>query len=688
MRPWLKRIREWKVSLGPRRVAAADFDAGRLTLVLAEQTRRGVHIRQALGVELPPSLERDNPMALGEFLGQTLRDLRFGEAQLAMCLPRSQAVLKSLTLPPGTPDDQMASMVAFQVEKDLPFRAEDAVIDFTVESHYDAAGCGDSGTQGVEVLVAAVRVATVDFYRKIAEAAGAGLDRLELRPYCNLRCLSACRDRQAGENLALVQVVAGEAEIDVICAGSLSFSRSAAVNAGAPGAVASLTAEVARSLQSYLAVARNVTLDRLAVAGQSGLETELARQLADRLGVDGKVIDLTDSLRLDRMLVNSSSFISTLGLALHDSCQAIAPFNFVDPKRPPIRRDVKKIRSMATLAGGAVLLVGLLAADWLYLDGKDKQIRSLTAESNRLKKERDRIAVLGKRVDAIDDWVDGQRPWLAHWALLSSLLPPADQAYIGVMATSASGVISFDIHVTSDQALADMRKRLEDAGYEVRTGQVQRDQGRFGYIYNAKVDVIPGPKQKIDVGSIKLASRPADDTTGPLSFSRRGEGWGRSGGRGEDARSSSPSPASTASSTTPASGTAGASPAQPAADQPSVFGWGEIRKGPDALKGLSGQSVAIKGRLSGRQRNEYVLPHASEQEYVCYELRRPGGYERFPLYFRKGSPALERWERNKENERYTGDEGVTIRGRVWYVSDRKGNRWWPAAAMIVDGIED
>jgi len=50
----------------------------------------------------------------------------------------------------GRLETERPAMVRYQVEKELPFRVEEAVIDFALESHYDSNGTVDAA--GLQVL--------------------------------------------------------------------------------------------------------------------------------------------------------------------------------------------------------------------------------------------------------------------------------------------------------------------------------------------------------------------------------------------------------------------------------------------------------------------------------------------------------------------------------------------------------
>ena len=105
--------------------------------------------------------------------------------------------------------------------------------------------------------------------------------------------------------------------------------------------------EVVRSLQSYMGVARGEGIEALMLAGGTGIETEVAESLADRLGVPCEVLDLSSALQLREAAPAASGVVSALGLAVGQGDAAAPPFDFLNPKRAPVERDLTKTLTVA-----------------------------------------------------------------------------------------------------------------------------------------------------------------------------------------------------------------------------------------------------------------------------------------------------------------------------------------------------
>jgi len=512
-----------RISSGPKRFAAVDVDGRQLRIVYAERVGTRARVLKLAAVAIPEGLDIEKPEEVGVLLGSALKDMRLRNVGVLMNVPRTEAVLKPVSLPPGTPQSDLASMIHFQMEKELPFRLEEAVIDFTVERHTDvgAAVGGQAGEkpeeESTEVLVAAVRLPVVDHYRRIAEAAGVSLLRLGLRPYANVRCVEACTRRSAKETVLIVHFGAEETEIDMLVGTSLSFSRSAAVKIPARDAdpheladsVRQVAMEVVRSVQSFESVEVG-GIDMILVAGGTGVETIGAEELAERLGAPSELFNPTAALGLGAV-ENPSAFISALGLAIGHCSREQLPFDFLAPKRPRVERDWPKITKVGVAAAVILGVVAAVTAGTLHLGEKRAALQEVQNEYNQKNKTKRNLLRVKKRVDTITEWREVGRDWLTHWAYLSSVFPPCTDAYISALKTSSDGSMTFTIKARENKVITDIGMALTEAGYRFQPGRVVTTNDEFGYPYSADVRVYVADDQAIDLTSVEPPERPKDD---------------------------------------------------------------------------------------------------------------------------------------------------------------------------------
>jgi len=512
---------------GRGRCVAIDYDRRQVRLVVFESVRKATSILALHAVPVPSEVDVADPSSLGGFLKTVVDKLHLRGARALLCVGRAQAVLKSLLLPPGTDAAELPSMVQFQVARELPFAADEAVVDFIRGAHWDTEPAGEADG-GTTVLAAAVRLPVVDAAVQVCTDAGLKLHRLGLRPYANMRAVYRCVRVRAGERVLLVNVTSDEAEISVMRDESLEFSRVATVpsvvaDAGeAPdeglraASVRRVIAEVTRSLQSFHAAEPGAEIHACLVAGATGLETELVAALSERLGVPCEVFDPSGGFSV-RSGADVSAFGAALGLVA--SADQDVPFDFFNPKRPPKKRDVRKIKGMAIAAGVAALLLGTVVARSMFLSGRQEIVEKRSEQRKTLKAVNKQLKTAERRAEEIRRWQGAEIEWLDQLAHLANTLPGAkDLVLTGLQCRGTKVTLAGKV---KEPALARFSEALmKIAGYDAlqKTKRPARDRH---YDKQFTMDVLISPGAKPIVTTTSPTGRPARPAMGPARTTRK-----------------------------------------------------------------------------------------------------------------------------------------------------------------------
>jgi len=702
-----------------RRFVAVDFDSRRVRVVSARRAGTRADILKCHSVEVPADLSVSDPAVFGPFLHKALKKLHLAGRPVLMSVPRSQAVIKPLSLPAGTPEAEVAAMVHFQVDKELPFRVEDAVVDHILGGGHYGGADGHASADGVNVLVAAVRLPTVDYYRRLTESGQFRLLRLGLRPSAAACCVRACNeagpgagDTNDGEHnasVAVVHVGFDEIEISVLQGGSLSFTRSVNVKSTPPLAssrpadtlppiplvganVTSATAasaspeasspppavspgpsvvmaapEIARTLQSFQALQRHGQIVTVLVAGETGIEDELVDALTARLKTTCRRLSTGALVR--KGTPPDDAMAAALGLALGHASGEFE-FDFLDPRRPVVVRDAKQTKLAVGVAAGFLLVAGLLAANYMFLEGKDDQLRAASESVLKLKKQDEELKKIAAQATAVENWARGRQDWLAHWAFLSDLLPDAKSVYLqNLSVTPASNVqaklkgtkdepvatLSFTLRARDREIITDITSLMQDAYGHTPSG-IDPCDDQFGYMHQTRfsltvpqdmIRLVPPP-----MSEIPYTYRPEDDGSA--------ETFGRKG----------------ASMRNPAPAAVNPNASAPAA-APSSFRevrFDDVRRDTELLKQLSAEPapLALMGRLVAEANPKAFVPSASSATHLTFRLEenrgqrggRGGGSGRFVyVYVLKDSAAAKEIQRRGEY----GVQRVRVEG-VAYVT--------------------
>ena len=525
----------------PRHFVAIDFDSKSVRIVHARRTGKITSIDTLYSNPMPEDLDLDDPEATGKFLALTLKDFSknsktaLGRCGVLMSVPRRKAVLKPLTLPPGTRPEEMASMVRFQVEKDLPFTPEESVIDFTITSHLDLAEStnGHEQTVGVGVLVGAVSTEVVDHYRRIAEAAGIKLRRLGLRPYANMKCVDACVRRAEDETVMSVHITSNETEINVLKGNSLAFCRSAVVRVPSGEAdrqrrsVELVVQEIVRSVHSYSSAQHHGEITAVLIAGGTGIESPVLKGVEGKLGIQCELLSPAAALDLPTR-GNASAYSATIGLAIEHQGQDL-PFDFLNPKHPPVRHDIRKTRAIIIAAAVVLLLSAVAMARSFYLGGLEEALAGYKSREKKLKETTTNHAALTRRVKTIDAWLKARTNWVDHLALISQLAPSCQDLYLrSSFKTERKGTITFKAYAKGHQVLDDFKVHLAEEGYNPQSkGSGPSDRG--DYTHSEEITLTVKPGMPVDLTRHKHVPRPADDDSARVLRDGGSSGGSRSG---------------------------------------------------------------------------------------------------------------------------------------------------------------
>jgi type IV pilus assembly protein PilM len=509
-----------------RRLLSLDWDQHAVRLVLVGLRRGRMRLIRALAVPLPAELDQSDAEAMGGFLRRVIGQQRLHAPRAMINIPRDQAVLHTLTVPPTPPED-LPALVHFQIVKELPFAQSEAVVDF--------AGTGQqTSDQSSDVLVAAVRNEVLQHCLRICRHAGLKVERVGLRPYANLAAVARTMDGGVRGQVLFVDVGPTLTEIDLIAAGQLAFSRAASVGITPliePGAAPThqaldaetkqtldqLLVEVTRSIEAYRAAKPGAVVDQVVVAGSSGLEHHLAEALAKRFRAPARFFNPAEALGMPSEAGAAMvSFSAPLGLALGHSEPGLLRFDFLHPKKAekPGARRAKLIPRVAAVVALFSLAAGVAYGQW-YL-GKREQLHRAQEQVRSLRARLEKAKTLQELVAAACEWRDGEVIFLDELLAVTEAFPDTTDAYLANYRAGESPVIRMQVRAIGNQFGNELAKRLNETGwYDATPGKSIEGSGQQRFNYTADIKVTrnkaPMAERKRENGLTQpAADEPAD----------------------------------------------------------------------------------------------------------------------------------------------------------------------------------
>ena len=493
-------------------IAAIDLDGDTLRVVHASGQGAGARVNRIESAKLEiPADKKDQAAAVGAALKSALESLKSKPKEVVQALPRGQVVMRPLQVPMVADVRELASIINFQIAKDLPFRIEEAVVDFKVLRAIDIPATAEGEAQKrLEVLVGAVKSDVVQFHREVARIAGLKLVGLGLRSIAAAHYAIRCQSSDAP--FLLVSVRAEEVTLEIVTGGKLVFSRVAVIDR--ENLLKSLEIEVVRSLHSFEGSSGGKPVQRVIVSGGTGNEKEVAAALGARLKLQSEVLEpgaCIDVRNLDQGELAKS--IAPIGLALSVLDPGGLLIDFANPKKPAVQRNTKRTRMLvAGVAAVAVLftMFGVRA----NLIKKRVQLRdSVQAELKAAEKNLPIYKKLKVQAKTVEAWMADEQNWLDHLAYLSAVLPNAEEIYVSAFTTTPQHVVRFTVQSKTGELLAALDKKLRAAGYEVKPLSITPANDKHGYHFRTTVELTIPKKLKPDISKFKPAARPLDDAS-------------------------------------------------------------------------------------------------------------------------------------------------------------------------------
>ena len=513
-------------------VTALEVD-GRV-LRIAEATRSGNSSRvdqvRALALELPDDADRTDASVLGTAIAKALAKARIKPGPVVLGIGRSQVILRTVAVPDTGLTGTIASLVRFQVARDLPFRLDEAIIDFQILRRLPAREPGEGDTQAsspatahdsvdrVEVLVAVTRQESLEFLRRLAEAAGLSLAAVGWISQANATCLQATGTGagvQTGPR-ALVALKSEEVGIEILEGSSLLFSRGLpmppAAETDAEQWVRTATIEVVRSLHAFGGTAGRTAPEAAAILGGTGHEEALSIALQTRLGFAVPQVAPAHALGLERSDAAAvASGFSSIGLALGATHPSGLEFDFLNPKRPTPPPDLRKIRMIAGAAAAVAVLVVVLGVRKTLISRREAVLAALQSELTTGEKKRPVYRQMIQQAATLKAWSAEERDWLDHYAHLSAVLPPSEEIYLTSVAFGPNRAIRLGVQARNGEILGKVDRLLRAAGYDVKPLAVTPGADRNGYNFRTTVELTVPAKLKFDLNKLHPPARPADD---------------------------------------------------------------------------------------------------------------------------------------------------------------------------------
>lgn len=431
--------------MGARNAIAIDWGRRRLRVAVGSVGRAGVRLQKTLAEPFPESLDAADAAAVGRWIRERLDAARIAPGKAIVALGREIVGIKRISLP-TTEDEELPDMTRLAMQREVPFAAESAVIDFVPAERTGA---------GATVLAVAAPAPAIEHVRRVADAAGLTIERITLRCMgvaALLRTLpvpepTAVSEDQAQQLARQKDEPAGALGIDItgdgvefciIVGRHIRFARAAEVPQ--PQDLLSIAdavvTEARRTWMSYRIAEPNTDIRQAWLMGDGRVSEYASPSVQDILNIPSQALGRHP--KIDAQGRELDHVWPLAGLLLEPTTES-PMIDLASPRRAP---DVgARTRQRRLLAAGAAI-VALLGA-WTYIRHDLQSLdRSLQAANERVRKEfpdYNRYIRDTFRLEHLKNWQAADVDWLRHATYLSTIAPPPEK----VVLDSWNGTLDF-----------------------------------------------------------------------------------------------------------------------------------------------------------------------------------------------------------------------------------------------------
>ncbi len=411
--------------MAARNTIAIDVGRRRVRALCARRNGRRLYVQRVLVDTIPDNVDADDAQAIGKWIGAILREANFPRTAATVAISRERVVLKRMSLPTIS-DDELPDMARLALRRDLPFDADEAVIDFITTGRTE---------NSTAILAVAVSRSVISFAETMASAAGLSVERVSLRSMGTAALLSTYAERDDRGMLA-IDITGDAIEFNVVVDGVIRFSRGAELTYGdAPAKVSeTIATETRRTWMSYRIVADSNDVAGAIVLGDRTVGADASIPIREMLNVPTEVFD--EHPLVQRGGHEMETAWPLAGLLL-ESTLGGQTIDFANPRKAP---DIAARRRQRIIAAAGILVVALLGA-WTVGNVK---LKRLQAEFDTLETKADGDVSRARRfkrdmlkLSHLEEWGTVGVDWLDHVAHLDQVAPPTDElvldSWLGAM---------------------------------------------------------------------------------------------------------------------------------------------------------------------------------------------------------------------------------------------------------------
>lgn len=214
--------------LGKKSKPLLGLDISSTTVKMIELTKHGDGFRvENYSVRpLPPGVVVEKNIsdvdAVAQVVKSTIQQVRTKVRDVAVAVPGSAVITKTIAMPSGLSDDAMELQISLEADQYIPYPLEEVSIDF------DVLGPSEKNPEEVDVLLAACRSENVEMREAVLELAGLTAKVVDVEAYALERSFDLQADQIEGaydKVIAIIDIGSTMTTLSVLVAGKIVYAR-------------------------------------------------------------------------------------------------------------------------------------------------------------------------------------------------------------------------------------------------------------------------------------------------------------------------------------------------------------------------------------------------------------------------------------------------------------------------------
>ncbi|MBC8291303.1 MAG: pilus assembly protein PilM [Planctomycetes bacterium] len=393
-------------------VLAIDWAATRVCGVQADVSPGSLKIQNSFSFDVPEGMS--DPAELGPWLQKELKAARISAKSVLLSVPREEVVVRHMELPP-VDEAELPELVRFQAASKSTIPLDQLALDFLPLK-------GAEWPQAREVLVASMNRQRIKDVRATITAAGLELSSVGVSSIAAVHLVSETpEERGAGaDELSLILARHGDRiELSILGQGNIYSSHSTQVDSvNVAQSQNAILADISRSMIALLQRLPDARIARAWILGSPGEDSDLAAGIHERFQCPLHRIDPFNAQGLTVATEpgdeSHAAYVGPIGMLLGRRYESERTLDFLNPRRPAVKRDYTQIKRGGIAAAVVVGIFGVFVVRGMMVSGLEADAEAAQKETESKKKMLEELQPQDEVADNVDERPANRVDWLHY----------------------------------------------------------------------------------------------------------------------------------------------------------------------------------------------------------------------------------------------------------------------------------